>query len=215
MAAMSKILVIFIIATFAIFGCAKQAFVLVPSFIQKDIDEVRSWAKANQITLEINQQPAPPSLGVKPGKIMNQAPNPGSEIALGDSVVVYVALKAPYDPRVAKANLEYDLGRIPKTDNDLPKLANLLSKDLDLSRLKMDYKPYTSIPNVNYKKIRTELTSLELPRELEGNVLYLSLFGSLNKVVALQATEKVNPKKLLNAINEFEEQRHLFNQLLQ
>jgi len=215
MLARMKILVMVLFISISFSACSKQAFVLVPSFIQKDVNSAREWAKENQISLEINQQPAPPSLGIKPGKIMNQAPNPGSEIVPGDSVIVYVALKAPYDPRVAKSNLEYDLGQVPKSNQNYTKFANLLKRDIDLSLLKLDYKPIAVIPKVNYKKLRSDLTSLELPREIEGNVLYLSMLNSLNKVVNLQSTNSVNSKELLKAVNEFEAQRHLFNQLMQ
>jgi len=215
MLARMKILIMVLFIGISFSACSKQAFVLVPSFIQKDVNSAREWAKENQISLEINQQPAPPSLGIKPGRIMNQAPNPGSEIVPGDSVIVYVALKAPYDPRVAKSNLEYDLAQVPRANQDFDKFANLLKKDIDLSLLKFDYKTITTVPKVNYKKLRTDLNSLELPREVEGNVLYLSMLNSLNKVVNLQSTSDVNSKDLLKAVNEFEEQRHLFNQLIQ
>jgi hypothetical protein len=215
MLARMKILIMVLFIGISFSACSKQAFVLVPSFIQKDVNSAREWAKENQISLEINQQPAPPSLGIKPGRIMNQAPNPGSEIVPGDSVIVYVALKAPYDPRVAKSNLEYDLAQVPRANQDFDKFANLLKKDIDLSLLKFDYKTITTVPKVNYKKLRTDLNSLELPREVEGNILYLSMLNSLNKVVNLQSTSDVNSKDLLKAVNEFEEQRHLFNQLIQ
>lgn len=203
------------IAAASIFGCSKQAFVLVPSFIQKDVDNARTWAKENQITLEINQQPAPPSLGVKPGKIMNQAPNPGSEIQPGDSVIVYVASDLPYDPQAAKAGLATDLGQWPTSDTNYDKFAKLMAKGTSKSAFNLEYTKLTKVPSTDYKKLQRDLNQIEVPREVEGNIAYLSLLASLNKVVSLQNAADASPDEILKAVNEFEEQRHLINQLIQ
>lgn len=208
------VLVLILVAA-GLFGCSRQAFVLVPSFIQKDVDNARTWAKENQITLEINQQPAPPSLGVKPGKIMNQAPNPGSEIQPGDSVIVYVASKVPYDPQVAKANLETDLNQWPTSDENYDKFTKLMAKGTSKSSLNFEYKSLSKVPNTDYKKLQRDLNKIEVPREVEGNVAYLSLVSSLNKIVSLQNAANASQEDILKAVNAFEEQRHLLNQLIQ
>lgn len=215
MAVKTKLVALAIITAVSFVGCSKQAFVLVPSFVQKDVDDARDWARENQITLEINQQPAPPSLGVKPGKIMNQAPNPGSEIQPGDSVIVYVASTVKYDPEVGKANLAGDLDKWPASDSNYNKFKQLMGKGVNKPDLTFDFKTLTKLPSTDYKQLLRSLNNLEIPRTIEGNVAYLSMLNSLNKVVNLQNAADVDPKKLLKTINEFEEQRHLLNQLLQ